>query len=120
MRNADSAGTSAERQHLLRHPLANLVRVIARLDPEVRLQQVNDREVGRLLPVGSRPADQDQRAPAAVRLDEFPEETRLADARLADDGHDLAVTRLGPLERLGKLVNLLAPSHERREPLAQP
>ena len=64
-----------ERQHLLRHSLPDFAHVVARLDLKVRFQQVDDREIGRRLPVGGRAADQDQRVSVAVRLDEFPEET---------------------------------------------
>ena len=66
---------SLERQHLLRDPLPNLVRVVARLDVEVRLQKVDDRQIGHPLPVGGRAAHKDQRISEAVRLDELPEKT---------------------------------------------
>src|SRR5213079_49424 len=57
-----------ERQHLLRYPLPHFVRVVARLDVEVRLQKVDDQEIGRPLPVGGRAADEDQRVLNAARV----------------------------------------------------
>jgi len=41
-----------------------------------------------------------------VRLDELPEETRLADAGLADDSYDLTVALADTLERQGQLLQL--------------
>src|SRR2546428_13831082 len=87
---------------------------------EVRLQQVDDREIGRRLPVGGRAADKDQRVPEAVRCDELPEETRLADAGLAYHGHDLTGICPRLLERSGELLELRAPGHEGRELFAYP
>ena len=58
--------------------------------------------------------------PTAVRFDELPEESRLADAGLADDRDNLTVARLSLLEPLRKLRQFLAPGHERCQPLAQP
>src|SRR3989442_411316 len=106
---------SLERQHLLRYPLPDFARVVARLDMEVRLQQVDDREIGRRLPVGGRAADKDQRVPEAVRCDELPEETRLADAGLAYHRHDLTGICPRLLQRSGELLELRAPGHEGRE-----
>ena len=41
---------------------------------------------------------QDEPALAAMGLHDLPDEARLADARLPDDGHDLTVTCGGPSE----------------------
>src|SRR3989442_1202523 len=111
---------TVERQHLFRHSLPDLASVVARLDLEVSFQQLDDWEIGCCLPVGGRAADKDQRVPGAVRLDELPEETRLADAGLADDSYDLTVALADMLERQGQLLQLTVPGDERRELLAQP
>ena len=93
-------------EELARHLLADLARVIARLDLEVGPQELDERQKRRRLPVGDGAALDDQPALDAVRVGELPEEPRLADAGLADDGHDLAVPGAGPLQGLAELLQL--------------
>ena len=52
----------------------------------------------------------------AVRVDLLPHQARLADARLADEGHDLAVTRRRTAECLPQLLELGVPADELGEP----
>ena len=93
-------------EQLARHLLADLACVVARLDLEVGAEQVDERQKRRRLPVGDGAALDDQPALRAMRVGELPEEARLADAGLADDGHDLAVPGAGPLQRLAELLEL--------------
>ena len=57
---------------------------------------------------------QDEPALAAMRLRDLPDEAGLADARLPDDGHDLAVTGGGPFQRAAEQLQLQTPPDERR------
>ena len=51
-----------------------------------------------------------------MRVDELPDETRLADARLPDHGHDLAVPGLGALQGLPELIQLAVAADEAGQP----
>ena len=50
-----------------------------------------------------------------MRVGELPEEAGLADAGLADDGHDLAVPGAGALQGLAELLQLRVAPDEARE-----
>src|SRR5262245_59499327 len=104
-----------QRRELLRNPPLDRVRVVARLDLEVPLQQTDDGQIRRPLPIGGGTADEDQRVMNVIRVDELPQEPRLAHTRLADDRDRLAVSILSMLESLGELLQLAAAAHERRE-----
>ena len=51
-----------------------------------------------------------------VRVGHLPDEPRLPDAGLADDGHHLAVPARRAAERLPELLQLHVPAHEASEP----
>jgi hypothetical protein len=93
-------------EEFARHLLADLARLIARLDLKVGAEEVDERQERRGLPIGDGAALDDEPAVDAVRVGELPEETRLADTWLADDGHDLAVPCTGPLQGLAELLQL--------------
>ena len=82
-----------QREELAGHLLADLARVVALLDLEVGLEQVDDRQVAGRLAVGDRAGLEDEPALGAVGVGELPDEARLPDAGLADEGDDLAVAR---------------------------
>ena len=101
---------AVQHQELAGHALADRPRVVALLDPAVRLQEVDDGQVRRGLPVRDRAALEHEPPVGAVRPRELPDEPRLPDAGLAHDGDRLAMARGGALERLGELLELaLAP-----------
>jgi hypothetical protein len=75
------------------------------VDMEVVLEEVDDREVGRCLPVGDRAGLDDQPAVGAMGVRHLPDEAGLADTRLPHDGHDLAVSRRLP-QGLSELLQL--------------
>ena len=50
-----------------------------------------------------------------MRVGELEHETRLADAGLADHGHDLAPSGAGSLQRSAQLLELGAPADEASE-----
>ena len=97
---------AVQRQELAGHSLADRPRVVALLDPAIRLQQVDDGQVRRGLPVGDRAALEHQPAVGAVRPRELPDEPRLPHAGLAHHGDRLPVARGGALERLRELLQL--------------
>ncbi len=83
--------------------LADPPAVIAGLDLEVALQQVDDGQVGGSLTVGDGAGLEDEPVRAAVGMSEFPVEAGLAHAGLADDRHELTVSAAGALESLAEL-----------------
>ena len=93
-RLGSSAGSSASEPPP--HLLANRWRVVAVLDVEVSLEELDHGLIRRRLAIRERARVQDEPALAAMRLRDLPDEPRLADARLPDDGHDLAVAGRGP------------------------
>ena len=98
---------------------AALARAVARLDLEVALEQLRDRQIRRGLAVGERPAFEDQPLGPGHGLRDLVEEPRFADAGLAHDGHDLATARLRLRERCVELVELGSAPDEAREPPAR-
>jgi len=91
---------AVQRQELPRHLLLRCQRPVAGLDGEVPLEEVHHRQVARRLAVRYRAGLEDEPAVDAVRVCDLPDQARLPDARLADDGDDLAVTRRRARERL--------------------
>src|SRR5262249_26046910 len=83
---------------------------------EIALEQVNDRQIGRGLAVGDRGALEHQPPPGAVGMDALVRQARLADARLPDHGHDLAMTRTRLRQRVTQGLQLGVAPHEAREP----
>ena len=57
---------AVQHQELAGHSFADLALVVAVMDPEIRLQQLDDRQVRRGLPVGNRAAFEYQPAVGAV------------------------------------------------------
>ena len=106
-------------QQLAGDLLANLPGVVAALDAEVGLEQVDDRQIGRRLAVGHRTAFQDQPALGSVGMGELVEQARLADTGLADHGDDLAVAAAGPVERPPQGLDFGLAPDEPAEPARQ-
>ena len=103
---------SVQRQELAGHAFADLPLVVTLLDPAIRLQQLDDRQVRRGLPVGDRAAFEHQPAMGTVRPRELPDEPRFPHAGLAHDGDCLPVSRGGALQHLRELVQLNLASDE--------
>ena len=110
----------SERQQPGDHPLADLANVVAGLNEEIRLQQVDDRQVRGLRPVRGGAGHKHPAVAATQRLAELPEKTRLADAGLTGHADHLPVPLAGMLERVFKLPEFVGARHERREMLAEP
>ena len=64
------------------------------------------------MPYETAAAVHDEPALDAMRVRDLPDQPRLADARLADDGHDLAVAGGGPGQRVAQLLQLVTPPDE--------
>jgi hypothetical protein len=92
--------------------LAHHPRVVARLDVEVSLEQVDDGQIGRALAVGGRAALEEQPALRAAGMSELPAQARFAHTGLAHHGHHLPVPGLRQVERLLELIQLDVTAHE--------
>ena len=92
------------------HLLANLGRVVAVLERRSTLlrRSITGR-YGMSSAIQDRGAVCDERALVAMRPHDLPDQPRLADARLPDDGHDLAVAGGRPGQRVAQLLHLGAP-----------
>src|SRR5262249_58185395 len=89
--------------------------VSARLDGEVVFKHLDDREIRCRLAVRHRSALGDSAATGVLGMRELPEQPRLPDARLADDGNELAAAAPRELERLVELMHLARSTDELRE-----
>ena len=87
-------------------------RVVARLDVEVSLEQIDDSQIGSALAVGGRAAFEEQPAFRAAGMGELPAQARLPHPGLAHHGHHLPAADLGQIERLLELIQLDVPAHE--------
>src|SRR5215831_16865628 len=96
--------------------LPDLPRVITRLDLEIQLQELDDRQISGSFSVGDGAALEHQPTVRAMRVDELPIEAGLTDPRLAHDSYNLAAAGLRALERLVQLLHLRSPPDELREP----
>ena len=105
-----------QRQEFARHSFANLPRVVALLDAEICLQQLDDGQVRRGPPIGDRAAFEHQPTVGAVRPRELPDEAGFPDAGLAHDGDRLPVSGAGVLERSAEHLDLGVPADEPGEP----
>ena len=77
----------------LAHDLvADRLLLVARVQPEVGLEQVDDGEVWGILAVGDRAAFEDQPAVGALRLGHLIAQAGFADTRLPDEADDLPTT----------------------------
>ena len=90
----------------------NLAMVVLILDPEIRFEQLDNRQVGRSRAVGYRRAFEDQPIVSPVRMREFPDEPRLPHSRLADDRDDLPVSCRGAVKGKRQLLNLTVAADE--------
>jgi hypothetical protein len=88
------------------------VLVIVILDREVALDQINHREIGRPLAVRDRAGLEDEPAVDAVRVGDFPDQTRLPHAGFPHDRHHVPMTAGGETEGLVELVKLYLAPHE--------
>ena len=107
---------TVEGQHLAGHLLADRPRLVPPLDVEVRLEEIDDGEIGRGLAVGDGAGLQNQPAVGAMGVGELPVEAGLADAGLADHRDDLAVPGLRPLEGLAELIHLAVAADKAGQP----
>ena len=89
--------------------------VVPVLDREVRLEEVDHREIRSGLAVGHRAALQDQPPVDLTRVSHLPDEARFADSGLTDESHDLAPTGGGSFERVAQEIQLAVPSDEPRQ-----
>ncbi len=95
-----------------RHLVADGARVVPLLDIEVAAEQRDHRQVRRARVEGGRERLEDPPLGRQVDDRELPDEPRLADARLADEHHDLAVSAPGLLHGRGEVAQLRIPSDE--------
>src|SRR5262249_14437297 len=115
----DGRERRGESQNLPGDLLANLPRVVATLDLEVTAEQLDHGKVGASLAVGDRGGLRDEPAVYAVRMEELPEETRLAHSWFPDHGDDLPASQTRPIESVSEVLKLRVPSDEAREPAAR-
>src|SRR4029453_9259867 len=101
-----------QRQQLARDLLANLPRLVSRLDLKIDPEQLDDRQKRCRFALGNRTAFDDQPALRAIGVGELPVQTGLANARLSNDSDDLAVPVAGALEGLSELVQLAVAPYE--------
>ena len=106
-----------ERQHVSGDLGADRARVVAVRDLEVRLEEIDDRQVRGRLPVRHGEALEDEPSLGPMGMDELVEEAGLPHAGLPDDGHDLAVPATGSLEGPLELPHLAVAPDEPGEPL---
>jgi hypothetical protein len=103
---------SVQRQDLPRHLLPHLPRVVPVLDLEIALEKVDDRQVGGRLPVGAGPRLHDEPPVGPVGVRHLPDQSRLPDARLPDEGGHLTGPRSRPTDGLAHLFQLRLPADE--------
>ena len=83
--------------------------LVARVQPEVGLEQVDDGEVRGIFPVGDRAAFEDQPAVGALRLGHLITQAGFADTRLPDEADDLPTTLCGLFQEGAQVCSALAP-----------
>ena len=83
---------------------------------KVVLEQLDDRAIGGRGSIGDRAALEDEPLGSAQLMVELPHQSRLSDARLTDEGHDLPLPCRGLAERCAEPVKLLVAADEPREP----
>src|SRR5215470_3922872 len=92
--------------------------VVSSLDVATSLEQIDDRKIGCRLPIGRTAGLQDQAATRTVGMRELPEQPRLADAWLTDDGDDLTPAGLYLLERFDELTQFVVAAYESGQSLS--
>ena len=105
-----------ERQELARDLLPDAARIIARLDPEIALAEIDDGQIGAGLAIGDRARLEHEPVLGPVRVDELPEQARLPHPGLAHHGDDLPQSPSCRVEGLAEMVQLLGAPHEAGEP----
>ena len=105
-----------QRQNLARDFLSNLARLVARLDLEVALEEVDHRQEHVGLAIGGSAPFEDEPAVSPMGVNELPEQPRLAHARLTHERDDLAATGPGFVEGPVESLQFSVATHE----LAQP
>ncbi len=104
-----------ERQDLAGDLLADDPLLVEPVDLAVAAQGVHHRHPGRRLPVGDRPAFQQDRPVHPRPLDELADDARLADAGLAHQRHQAPLACAAPRERLAQPLHLGLAAHEARQ-----
>src|SRR5262245_57405312 len=104
-----------ERQKLAGDLLAHGPRVVAGLDPEVALAELDDRQKGAGLAVRHRARFEHETILGPMRMDELADQSRFPDSWLADDGDHLSLSRPRLVEALTEVVELPAPPDETGE-----
>ena len=95
-----------ERKEFASNLFSDLPGVIAVRDLEVRLEEVDDRQVGSDLAVGHQAGYEHEPVVRPMGVGDLPDEAGLAHARLADQRDHLAVAGAGPLEAAADRVHL--------------
>ncbi len=106
---------TVQREQLAGDLLADLALVVAVLDLEVGLEQVDDREIRRRLSVRHRAALEHEPPARAMRPHELEEEPGFPDTGLAHHRGELAAAGAGLLERAVKVLDLGVASDEPAE-----
>ena len=111
----DAAGESCvERHHPRRHLFADAPRVVAVLDVEVPRQQISEGQIGREHAVGDARRLVHLPAVGSGPAREFPDETRLADARLAHQRDELPAALAGARQQPRQRRHLRGAAEHRR------
>jgi hypothetical protein len=92
--------------------VTNRLRRVARVQLEVGLEQVDDREVRGRLAVGGRAAFEDEPAMGQLRLGCLIAQAGFADARLSDEADDLPTTLCNLFQEGAQVCELSLPAHE--------
>ena len=95
--------------------LLDLQGVVPVLDVRVRAQDLQQRFVGRGLPVGDAVPGEPDHLTRGERRVKLEEQARLAHTGLTHDAHDLATSRLGTREAVAQQVDLSPSADERGE-----
>src|SRR5262249_39249422 len=106
-----------EREQLAHHLFADLTEIVAVLDLEVALEQLDHRQVARRLAIGGGGTLSREPALQAMRVGELVDETRFTRAGLADDRGHLPVTAASELLGAAELLKLGIATDEPSQPL---
>src|SRR4029453_6934325 len=96
--------------------LPNFPRVVARLDLEIRLEQIDDRQIRSRFTVRDGSTLEDEPPAPGPRTSELEEQARFPDPGFPDDRDDLAVTLRGLFPRRPTLLDLGIAADEARQP----
>ena len=104
-----------QHQHLAEHLLGAAPSIVGGRQGEIALEQIDDRRPGARPARRHRGALQHQPGAHPTGARELVEQPRLADARIADEGDDLAVAGSGQLTRPIERRQFARPADERRQ-----